>query len=70
MLEAKANDTRRNCSSKKGSQNFFPGDLQKKKVFAREDAKFPRKIKRSPHTKNKKGLRKFSARFLPLSKLK
>ena len=52
---------------KKGFQKNFPGNLKKKKkkVFVREDAEFPQK-----RYSKKKSLRKFSARFLPLSKIK
>ena len=62
MVKANDQGHRRKCSLKKKKvfKNFFSDDLQKKgssKIFFR----------RSPNEENKKGLRKFFARFLTFS---
>ena len=56
-------------SKKKGLQKFFSGDLKNKGLKNFFQAKRSSKIffRRSPLEENKKGLRKFSARFLALS---
>ena len=60
MLEANAQGHRRKCSPKKGPQKLFSGELRNKtssKIF----------FMRSPKEEYKKGLCKFSARFLAFS---
>ena len=59
---SRTKDTRRNCSRKKGSPNFFSGDL-KKKVFALKDVEFPQKIRRSPKQKSSQIFCEVSAVF-------
>ena len=64
MLEAKDQGHKAQVFfKKKGPQNFFSGDLKKKKtikLFARGDADFPRKLRRSPE---KKVFQKFPRSF-------
>ena len=67
-LEAK--DTGVSVLQKKGLQNFFSGDSKKKQVlkfFLRKKGLQKFFFRQSPLEEDKKGLRKFSARFLAFS---
>ena len=70
-LEAKDQGRRRKCSQKKSLQKVFSGNSKKKqvlKIFFQAKKVFKKLFSGNLHLrKTKKGLRKFSARFLAFS---